>query len=53
MYCEYKIEIMLRNIVMTVLLLQNYQLLELQLDQMIGKAVTEMNDSFDYRSLSV
>ena len=39
MYCEYKIEIMLRNIVMTVLLLQNYQLLELQLDQMIGKAV--------------
>ena len=35
MYCEYKIEIMLRNIVMTVLLLQNYQLLELQLDQMI------------------
>ena len=38
MYCEYKIEIMLRNIVMTVLLLQNYQLLELQLDQMIGKA---------------
>ena len=30
---------MLRNIVMTVLLLQNYQLIELQLDQMIGKAV--------------
>ena len=39
MYCEYKIEIVLRNLVMTVLLLQNYQLLELQLDQMIGKAV--------------
>ena len=39
MYCEYKIEIMLRNIVMTVLLLQTYQLIELQLDQMIGKAV--------------
>ena len=37
MYCEYKSEIMLRNIVMTVLLLQNYQLLELQLDQMIGR----------------
>ena len=40
MYCEYKIEIMLRNIVMTVLLLQNYQLLELQLDQMIGRLLS-------------
>ena len=33
-------EIMLRNIVMTVLLLQNYQLLELQLDQMIGRLLS-------------
>ena len=41
MYCEYKSEIMLRNIVMTVLLLQNYQLLELQLDQMIGRLFTK------------
>ena len=40
MYCEYKIEIMLRNIVMTVLLLQNYQLLDLQLDQMIGRLLS-------------
>ena len=40
MYCEYKSEIMLRNIVMTVLLLQNYQLLELQLDQMIGRLLS-------------
>ena len=40
MYCEYKIEIMLRNIVMTALLLQNYQLLELQLDQMIGRLLS-------------
>jgi hypothetical protein len=40
MYCEYKIEIMPRNIVMTVLLLQNYQLLELQLDQMIGRLLS-------------
>ena len=40
MYCEYKIEIMLRNIVMTVPLLQNYQLLELQLDQMIGRLLS-------------
>ena len=40
MYCEYKIEIMLRNIVMTVLLLQNYQLLELQLDQIIGRLLS-------------
>ena len=41
MYCEYKIEIVLRNLVMTVLLLQNYQLLELQLDQMIGRLFTK------------
>ena len=41
MYCDYKSEIMLRNIVMTVLLLQNYQLLELQLDQMIGRLFTK------------
>ena len=40
MYCEYKIEIVLRNLVMTVLLLQNYQLLELQLDQMIGRLLS-------------
>ena len=40
MYREYKIEIMLRNLVMTVLLLQNYQLLELQLDQMIGRLLS-------------
>ena len=40
MYCEYKIEIMLRNIVMTVILLQNYQLFELQLDQMIGRLLS-------------
>ena len=40
MYCEYKIEIMLRNIVMTVLLLQNYQPLELQVDQMIGRLLS-------------
>ena len=40
MYCEYKIEIMMRNIVMTVLILQNYQLLELQLDQMIGRLLS-------------
>ena len=38
--CEYKIEIMPRNIVMTVLILQNYQLLELQLDQMIGRLLS-------------
>ena len=37
MYCEYKIEIMLRNLVMTLPLLQDYQLLELQLYQMIGR----------------
>ena len=40
MYCEYKIEIVLWNLVMTVLLLQNYQLLELQLDQMIGRLLS-------------
>ena len=40
MYCEYKIEIVLRNLVMTVLLLQNYQLLELQLDQMIDRLLS-------------
>ena len=40
MYCEYKIKIMLRNLVMTVLLLQDYQLLELQLDQMIGRLLS-------------
>ena len=34
LYCEYKIEILLRNLVMTILPLQNYQLLKLQLDQM-------------------
>ena len=45
MYCEYKIEIMLRNIVMTVLLLQNYQLLELQLDQMIGRLLSVFTKS--------
>ena len=37
MYCEYKIEIMLRNLVMTLPLLQDYQLLELKLDQIIGR----------------
>ena len=40
-YYEYKIEILLRfslrNLVMTLLLLQDYQLLELQLYQMIGR----------------
>ena len=40
MYCEYKVEILLRNLVMTVLLLQDYQLLELQLDQMIGRVLS-------------
>ena len=36
LYCEYKIQILLRNLVMTILPLQNYQLLKLQLDQMTG-----------------
>ena len=35
-----KVEIFLRNLVMTVLLLQDYQLLELQLDQMIGRLLS-------------
>ena len=37
MYYEYNIEIMLRNLVMTLPLLQDYQLLELKLDQIIGR----------------
>ena len=40
MYCKYKIKIMLRNLVMAVLLLQAYQLLELQLDQIIGRLLS-------------
>ena len=39
-FCEYKVEIWLRNLVMTVLLLQDYQLLELQPDQMIGRVLS-------------
>ena len=40
MYYENKVEILLRNVVVTVLLLQDYQLLELQLDQMIDRLLS-------------
>ena len=41
MYCENNDEILLRNLVITFLLLQDYQLLlELQLDQMISRLLS-------------